>query len=102
MDDDRRRQLERYTDEVEHYRRINDSSKSFTTPAIFTLILYFFGWVPGLIANIVYFNEANAIQKRTGKEPEGKGCLLALLILFGGGAALGVCLFFFAVLGSGS
>jgi hypothetical protein len=53
-----------------------DSTKSFTTPAIITLVLYFVFWIPGLIANVVYYNEANSIQKRTGREPEGKGVSL--------------------------
>ncbi len=90
MSHDPDRQPTRYSDDVENYRRMADSTKSFTTPAIITLVLYFFFWIPGLIANIVYFNEARSIQARTGREPEGKGCLLALLIVFGGLFALGI------------
>lgn len=91
MGQEPQRQVERYADEVEHYRRMVDNTKSFTTPAIITLVLYFVFWIPGFIANIVYYNEANSIQKRTGREPEGKGCLLALLIVFGGLVGLGFC-----------
>jgi len=54
-------------------------ARSFTTPAIITLVLYCVLWVPGLIANIVYLMEANKIQQITGQAPEGKGCLTAML-----------------------
>ncbi len=61
-----------------------DSTKSFNNAAMFTLLLYMFLWIPGFVANIVYLNEARSIQKRTGRGPEGKGCLVALLIVMGG------------------
>ena len=99
MSQDPHRQVDRYADEVEHYRRMVDNTKSFTTPAIITLVLYFVFWIRGLIANIVYYNEANSIQKRTGREPEGKGCLLALLIVFGGLVGLGFCAWIFIFAG---
>lgn len=92
-----------YQEQVEHYRNMVDSTKSFVTPAIFTLILYFFLWIPGLIANIMYLREAMGIQRRTGKAPEGKGCLTALIIVVGGSfGAIAVYFFlvFMAVLGS--
>ena len=57
-------------------------SKSFTTPAIICLLLYIFLWVPGLIANIIYLNEAHKVATLTGTKPEGQGCLVAMLITF--------------------
>jgi hypothetical protein len=67
--------------------------KSFTTPAVITMVLYIVLWLPGLIANILYLNEAKGVQRRTGREPEGMGCLWALLIVFTILPILGVCAF---------
>lgn len=58
-------------------------AKSFTTPAVITMILYLVLWLPGLIANLVYLNEANAARDQSGVEPEGRGCLVALVFVFG-------------------
>lgn len=63
-------------------RLISAEQKSFTTQAVITLVLYIVLWLPGLIANIVFYKEARSIQQITGREPAGKGCLLALLIVF--------------------
>src|SRR5947209_5700104 len=56
-------------------------TKSYTTPAIISLMLYFFFWIPGFIANVVYLLEANKTKKITGRTPEGYGCLVALLCI---------------------
>ncbi len=56
-------------------------TKSYTTPAIITLVLYIFLWIPGLIANIIYLLEANKTKKITGTNPDGYGCLIAMLVL---------------------
>lgn len=56
-------------------------TKSYTTPAIITLILYIFLWIPGLIANILYLIEANKTKTITGRTPDGYGCLWLLLIV---------------------
>ncbi len=53
--------------------------KSFTTPAVITLVLYVVLWLPGLIANIVYWLEAKRVEEETGRAPDGKGCLVAML-----------------------
>jgi hypothetical protein len=55
-------------------------TKSYTTPAVITLVLYCVLWIPGLIANIVYLVEANKTREITGTNPDGYGCLWALLI----------------------
>jgi hypothetical protein len=57
--------------------------RSFVTPAVITLALYWFLWFPGLIANIVFWNEAKNVEHVTGKAPEGYGCLLVLFVVFG-------------------
>ena len=59
-------------------------TRSYTTPAIITLVLYIFMWIPGLIANIVYLLEAQKTKDITGTNPDGYGCLIALLWVFVG------------------
>jgi len=46
-------------------------------------VLYCVLWVPGLIANIVFLREANAVQRETGVAPAGRGCLIAQLAIVG-------------------
>jgi hypothetical protein len=56
--------------------------RSYVTPAVITLVLYFVLWIPGLIANIVYLNAANEDRHMSGIEPQGRGCLIVLLGVF--------------------
>jgi hypothetical protein len=56
--------------------------ESFTTRAVITAVLYWFFWLPGFIANLVWYFEARGIERDTGQAPSGKGCLLAMLFLF--------------------
>lgn len=79
----------------DEYRRFAAAQRSFTTPAVITLVLYFVPWLPGLVANIVYWQEANNVQRITGHVPEGKGCLVALFWVF---LALPVLLLFVLIL----
>ena len=57
--------------------------RNYTYHAIAALVLYTFLWIPGLVLNIVFLNNANRDQRATGKAPQGKGCLLWLLWVFG-------------------
>ena len=57
------------------------AAKSYTNKAMFTLLLYIFLWVPGLIANLLYLREAYQTRELTGKSPDGWGCLWTLLIV---------------------
>lgn len=68
---------------VDDQRRLLLSMRSFTTPAVVTLVLYFVLWFPGLIANIVWLREANEVARETGRAPQGKGLLVALFWVFG-------------------
>ena len=55
--------------------------KNYTTDAILVLVLYYIGlWVVGFVFNIIRLSEANHFKQDTGEEPEGLGCLWALLI----------------------
>lgn len=55
------------------------ASKSFVGPALAVLVLYWFCYIPGLIFNLMWFNEANRIRKVTGRDPAGMGCLTIML-----------------------
>lgn len=53
---------------------------SFTGKAVIAFLLYFLGYIPGLIFNVMFLNEANNVGKEIGRTPEGTGCLWATLI----------------------
>ena len=63
-------------------RRRAAATRSYTTPAVITLILYLFLWLPGFIVNLVYLQNAGRDERMSGYAPEGKGCLTALLWVF--------------------
>jgi len=69
------------------------SQRSFTTPAVITMVLYFVLYIPGIIANLLYLNEAYQVQRITGQSPPGKGCLITQLFVFVILPVIGVCLF---------
>ncbi|MFL5761117.1 MAG: zinc-ribbon domain-containing protein [Thermomicrobiales bacterium] len=77
------------------------AKRSFLTEAIITFVCYLVFWFPGLIINLVYLREANQVERTTGRAPSGKGCLLALLVVFGLLPVLSGCLVAFVVLGRG-
>lgn len=81
------------------YRLMGAYNRSFTTPAVITLVLYFVLWIPGLIANIFYLIEANKVERLTGETPEGKGCLLAMLV-FGALCILIICVVWLVIIGA--
>lgn len=64
------------------YMRQAAALRSYTTPAMITLALYFLFWIPGVIANIVYLVAANDDRRKSGLDPQGRGCLLMLGIVF--------------------
>ena len=47
--------------------------------AVLTLVLYFILWIPGLIANILFYREAREVKRVTGRAPAGMGCLSAMI-----------------------
>jgi hypothetical protein len=57
------------------------AQKSFTGRAFITWILYWIFYVPGLVMNLVWWNEAKSVKKVTGRSPSGMGCLTFLLIV---------------------
>jgi hypothetical protein len=40
-------------------------------------------WISGLIANLVFWREAVEVERKPGRTPDGKGCLVSMLIVFG-------------------
>ncbi len=69
-------------DTYEEEQRRAAITRSYLTPAIITMVLYLLIWLPGLVANIIYWQAASRDQRLSGRAPEGKGCLLALFIVF--------------------
>jgi hypothetical protein len=53
---------------------------SFRWQVIIALVLYFPFFLPGLIANIYWWNQARSLEAATGIAPRGKGCLTIMLI----------------------
>lgn len=63
-----------------HYWVPAPPMRSFRWQAFFALILYFPFFLPGLIANIIWWNQARSLQAATGIAPRGKGCLTVMLV----------------------
>lgn len=57
------------------------SQKSYVSAAVITFILYWLFWIPGIIFNIMYINDANKTKRLSGQNPSGMGCLYVLLVL---------------------
>ena len=68
---------------ADELQRAMATQRSFVTPAVITLVLYVILWLPGFIANIAYLFEIRNVQRVSGQEPEGKGCLVALFFVCG-------------------
>jgi hypothetical protein len=84
--------------DIDYERQRTAATRDYTTPAVITLILYFVCWLPGVIANIIYFLQARQDEALVGREPQGKGCLLWLLIVMNGLIVVSVglyCMLFF-------
>jgi hypothetical protein len=81
------------------------ANRNYVLYAVLVLVLYAVLYVPGLIANIVFYLQASNDEKLLGRPPEGKGCLLALLIVFIALPIIGGCVLVFfmfaAAIGSG-
>lgn len=54
-------------------------SKSYIGSSILVLVLYLVFWLPGLIANILYYREAQRMEQIGGIRPQGTGCLAIML-----------------------
>ena len=74
-------------------------SKSYIAPAVLVGYLYTLFYVPGLIVNIMYMNEARHMEQVAGEKLPGTGCL-ATLMWAGLLVAAGVILLVWTVFGS--
>ncbi len=59
----------------EDHRKMAMASRSFTGPAVITMVCSFIFWIPGLIANILFYKEAKEVKRVTGHAPQGMGYL---------------------------
>jgi hypothetical protein len=57
-----------------------ETGENYVRYAWIALLLYFVLWVPGFIVNMVFLSRAMGEERATGTRPDGKGCLMALLI----------------------
>jgi uncharacterized membrane protein YqaE (UPF0057 family) len=75
-------------------------NQSFTNKAVIAFLLYWLGYVPGLIFNIMYLVEARRVESETGRTPSGYGCLWATLIgsLIPAVLFVGFCFLIFAAM----
>jgi hypothetical protein len=55
--------------------------RNFTDNALLCMVMYVLLYPIGFVLNLAYLGEARAYQRLTGEQPEGRGCLLALLIV---------------------
>ncbi len=62
-------------------RRNSNVAESYTGKAVLTLALYYFGFfLVGFVLNIVFLVDSNRTKRNTGKSPNGRGCLIILLL----------------------
>jgi hypothetical protein len=63
--------------------RLAPFHRSFTWPALITMLLYLFlCWPVGVIANLMWLSEAEGVYRNTGSSPPGRGCLKLLGVVF--------------------
>ena len=55
--------------------------KSYTSAAIITMLIYPFLFIPGFIANLLWYNEAKRMENIAGESLPGVGCLWVELIV---------------------
>ncbi|MCL4869308.1 MAG: hypothetical protein KJ063_10075 [Anaerolineae bacterium] len=55
--------------------------KSYTGAAVLVFFLYWLFFLPGLIVNFIYYQEAQRMQKLAGRSLPGQGCLAIMLWL---------------------
>ena len=55
--------------------------KTFTNQAVIAFFLYWAFWLPGLIASMIWWFEANNVLKNSGIKPEGYTALLIEMVL---------------------
>lgn len=80
--------------------------KSFAGHAVLTLLGYFAFWLPGLIMNLTFLDEAKRMEQKVNIRPEGMGILQGLLWVFcylplAGLAAVMLTILTFAIMGLG-
>ena len=67
------------TEQQNDFEKAIARQKSYIGPAFLVLFLYWLFFIPGLIANILYLQDARKNAKIAGEKPSGYGCLIALL-----------------------
>jgi len=69
--------------------------QSYTFKAVIALLLYFVAWLPGIIANFLFYSDGKRMQRIAGESLPGVGCLSAMLwfnaIVIALVVAMGLC-----------
>ena len=65
---------------------------SFYGEAFLVLLMYWFGYLPGLVINLYFLDKASAYYRATGYQAGGVGCLRAMLWVFAGLVLLAIFL----------
>jgi len=55
--------------------------KGYIGASVITFFVYWLFYLPGLIVNLLYLNDAKKTAKIAGQKPAGYGCLVALLVI---------------------
>ncbi len=71
---------------------------SFHGEAFLVLLMYWFGYLPGLVINLYFLDKANAYYRATGHQAGGVGCLRAMLWVFAGLVLLAIFAILAAIL----
>ncbi len=70
----------------------------FHSEALLVLLMYCFGYWPGLIMNLYFLDKANAYYRASGYQAGGVGCLRAMLWVFVGLILLAIFAILVAIL----
>lgn len=81
-------------------RKEFEAMRSYVGPAWLVFFLYYIGFLPGFITNIIYLNQARATRTHIGRNPSGYGCLVTLMVLASISLAVGF-IFFMIMLSMG-
>jgi len=60
--------------------RVSAQMKSYVGASILVFVLYGLAWLPGFIANIIYYKEAKKMERIAGQRLSGTGCLFLMLV----------------------
>jgi hypothetical protein len=79
-----------YVDQIAAHQIAQARMKSYTGPAVLVLVLYMVLWLPGFVANILYYSDARRMERIAGYALPGSGCLTVMLWLNVASVVIGI------------